>query len=57
MRQEPMPTEAGTHTRRKPALQKLPDTPNTRRLAQAMRAATIRYDLLARTIKESSPRS
>jgi hypothetical protein len=39
--------------RQEPVLVMLPDTPNTRRLAQAMRVATIRYNLAEHTSKRS----
>lgn len=48
-------TNTGVRKPCKPMLQLLPDTPNTRRLARAMLAATIRYNLLSRSVEESAP--
>jgi hypothetical protein len=56
MQKEPLPKGAKAHQPHKRASRLLPDTPNTRRLAQAMRAATLRYHLLACSSEEPAPR-
>lgn len=45
-------TNTGVHKPPKPKLHILPDTPNTRRLARAMLAATMLYHLAARPPSE-----
>jgi hypothetical protein len=55
MQKRRMPTGAQGQALQKPVLPTLADTPNTRRLARAMLAATIRYNLLSRPSEDSSP--